>query len=33
MMTMDQSLKQLYQNNLISRDVAISHMANPEMLE
>ncbi len=33
MMTMDQSLKQLFQNNLITRDVAIAHMANPEMLE
>ncbi|MFA6433022.1 MAG: type IV pilus twitching motility protein PilT [Candidatus Paceibacterota bacterium] len=33
MMTMDQALKQLYQNELISREVAISHMANPDMLQ
>ncbi|USN53599.1 MAG: type IV pilus twitching motility protein PilT [Candidatus Nomurabacteria bacterium] len=33
MMTMDQSLKQMYQNELISREVAVAHMANPEFLD
>lgn len=33
MMTMDQSLKQMYQNNLISREVAIAHMNNPNLLD
>ncbi|MFH2097501.1 MAG: type IV pilus twitching motility protein PilT [bacterium] len=33
MMTMDQSLKQMYQNNLITREVAIAHMNNPNLLD
>jgi len=33
MITMDQSLKKLYENDKISKTIAVSHMVNPEVLD